>query len=182
MEMVAFEKSKYLDQMNKISFEELIDIVKKIPYGRNSNRHDFSLVLTENKGTCSSKHAFLKNYADENLIPEVKLIIGIYKMDEKNTPKIHPLLSKNDLAYIPEAHCYLKIKEDVIDVTTYNSFYEEIKNDLLEEIEITPNQVAEFKIQFHQNFITNWLKNFPQNKTFDEIWNIREQCIEKLSK
>ena len=45
-----------------MSFEELIVKVKNLPYGRNANRYDFSLVLSENKGTCSSKHAFLKSF------------------------------------------------------------------------------------------------------------------------
>jgi hypothetical protein len=45
-----------------MDFEALIEKVKNIPYGRNSNRTDFSLVISENKGTCSSKHAFLKDF------------------------------------------------------------------------------------------------------------------------
>jgi hypothetical protein len=51
-----------------MNFESLLEKVKVIPYGRNLNRHDFSLVLSENKGTCSSKHAFLKDFADKNNI------------------------------------------------------------------------------------------------------------------
>lgn len=164
-----------------MNFEELIEKVKHIPYGRNSNRTDFSLVLKENKGTCSSKHAFLKDYADQNQIENVKLFIGLFKMNEQNTPKIAPLLSNYNLEYIPEAHCYLKIDGNVVDVTSETSFYENIKNDILEEIEIEPNQVSEFKINYHKNFIGNNLTSFNKSKTFNEIWSIREQCIEKLA-
>lgn len=164
-----------------MDFGELIEKVKHIPYGRNSNRTDFSLVLKENKGTCSSKHAFLKDYADLNQIENVKLFIGLFKMNEQNTPKIAPLLSNNNLEYIPEAHCYLKINGNVVDVTSETSFYENIKNDILEEIEIEPNQVSEFKINHHKNFIYNNLTSFNKSKTFNEIWTIREQCIEKLA-
>jgi hypothetical protein len=164
-----------------MNFKELIDKVKNLPYGRNANRYDFSLVLSENKGTCSSKHAFLKDFADKNEIENVKLFIGIFKMDEVNTPKLGDLLSKNNIKYIPEAHCYLKINQIPFDVTTIDSFYDKIKHDIIEEIEITPNQVSDFKVESHKAFLKKWIKETNQNNTFEEIWRIREQCISKLS-
>ena len=164
-----------------MNFETLIEKVKNIPYGRNANRYDFSLVLSENKGTCSSKHAFLKDFADNNGIENVKLYIGIFKMNEVNTPKLGDLLSNNKIEYIPEAHCYLKINQVPVDVTTVDSFYDKIKYDIVEEIEITPNQVSDFKVTYHKAFLKNWIKETNQNNTFEEIWEIREQCISKLS-
>ena len=164
-----------------MNFETLIEKVKNIPYGRNANRYDFSLVLSENKGTCSSKHAFLKDFADKNEIENVKLYIGIFKMNETNTPKLGDLLSNNKIKYIPEAHCYLKINQVPVDVTTVDSFYDKIKQDIDEEIEITPNQVSDFKVTYHKAFLKNWIKETNQNNTFEEIWEIREQCISKLS-
>lgn len=164
-----------------MSFEELIVKVKNLPYGRNANRYDFSLVLSENKGTCSSKHAFLKDFADKNEIENVKLYIGIFKMNEVNTPKLGDLLSKNYIKYIPEAHCYLKINQIPVDATTSDSFYDKIKQDILEEIEILPNQVSHFKVEYHKAFLKKWIKETNQNNTFEKIWEIREQCIEQLS-
>ena len=136
-----------------MNFEELIDKVKNLPYGRNTNRYDFSLVLSENKGTCSSKHAFLKDFADKNEIENVKLYIGIFKMNEVNTQKLGDLLTKNNIKYIPEAHCYLKINQIPVDVTTSDSFYDKIKHDIIEEIEIIPNQVSDFKVAYHKAFL-----------------------------
>ena len=164
-----------------MNFEELIDKVKNLPYGRNANRYDFSLVLSENKGTCSSKHAFLKDFADKNEIENVKLYIGIFKMNEVNTPKLGDLLSRNNIKYIPEAHCYLKINQIPVDATTSDSFYDKIKQDIMEEIEIIPNQVSDFKVEYHKAFLKKWITKTNQNNTFEEIWEIREQCIEKLS-
>lgn len=164
-----------------MEFQELINTVRQIPYGRNSNRYDFSLVLSENRGTCSSKHAFLKDFADKNQISNVKLIVGIYKMTEKNT-NIGNILSQNNIDYIPEAHCYLKINGNVVDVTSMNSDFNKIKNDILDEIEIQPNQVIDYKINYHQNFIKNWLTQIHSNYSFEEIWKIREECISELSK
>lgn len=163
-----------------MDFNELIEKVRMIPYGRNSNRFDFSLVLSENKGTCSSKHAYLKDFADKNKIENIKLFIGIYKMDERNTA-IGTLLSDNNLEYVPEAHCYLKINSIPIDVTSHKSFYHTIKDAILEEIEIMPTQVVDFKVDYHQNYIKQWIAITNQTKTFEEIWTIREQCIKFLS-
>jgi hypothetical protein len=164
-----------------MEFKELIDKIKNLPYGRNANRYDFSLVISENKGTCSSKHAFLKDFADKNEIENVKLYIGIFKMSEANTPKLGDLLLRNNIEYIPEAHCYLKINQIPVDATTSDSFYDKIKQDIMEEIEIIPNQVSDFKVEYHKAFLKKWIKETNQNNTFEEIWKIREQCIEKLS-
>ena len=163
-----------------MKFQELIDTVRQIPYGRNSNRYDFSLVLSENRGTCSSKHAFLKDFADKNQIPNVKLMVGIYKMTEKNT-NIGNILSQHSIDYIPEAHCYLKIDDNVVDVTSTDSDFSKIEKDILDEIEINASQVADFKVDYHKSFIKKWIINTNQRKTFEQIWNIRETCIEKLS-
>lgn len=164
-----------------MKFETLIDKVKNIPYGRNSNRLDFSLVLSENKGTCSSKHAFLKDFADKNNIQNIKLYLGIFKMNEQNTAKIAPLLSENKINYIPEAHCYLKINNQPIDATTTDSFYDKIEDDIIEEIEIIPNQVCDFKVEYHKSFLKKWIIETNQSYTFEEIWEIREQCITRLA-
>ena len=114
-----------------MNFLETVDFVKKIPYGRNANRKDFSLVISENKGTCSSKHAYLKDFATRNNIPNVQLILGIYKMNEQNT-KIGSILSDNFLDFIPEAHCYLKIDGKTVDVTSKDADFDKIDYQVFE--------------------------------------------------
>ena len=163
-----------------MNWQETINFVKQIPYGRNANRKDFSLVISENKGTCSSKHAYLKDFANKNNIPNVQLISGIYKMTETIT-NIGKILTDNNIDYIPEAHCYLRIDGKTVDVTSKEADFEKIKNDLLEEIEIEPYQVADFKVNYHQTFIKNWLKESNATFSFEKIWEIREKCIQKLS-
>jgi hypothetical protein len=108
------------------------------------------------------------------------LIIGIYKMNETNT-KIGKILSNANLEYIPEAHCYLKVNDKIIDATTNSSNFDNIKNDIIEKIEIEPYQVADFKVEYHQNFIKSWLTRTKSAYTFDKIWKIREECINHLS-
>lgn len=162
-------------------FQSLLYFVKQLPYGRNENRKDLYLVISESKGTCSSKHAFLKAVAEENDYLEIKLILVMYKMTEHNTPKIAPVLSKNNLLSIPESHCYLKYRNERIDATSATSDFANIENDILEEIEIEPHQVAEFKVEFHRDFIKNWLQQEKLDFSFEEIWEIRENCIKNIS-
>ena len=115
------EGTKLLKEKGITHWEALLPFVKKLPYGRNDNRHDFNLVIKEMKGSCSSKHAFLKKIALENHIQDVQLILCIYKMTEANTPGIHKHLSVNQLEFIPEAHCYLKLNGIAKDLTSQSS-------------------------------------------------------------
>ncbi|WP_233558549.1 hypothetical protein [Aquimarina sp. BL5] len=173
--------SKIITEKGITSWSELITYVKNIPYGRNSNRTDNSLVITENKGTCSSKHALLKTIADLNGMNDIELIIGVYKMNVTNTPKIGNALRSNNLKYIPEAHCYLRYKDVTIDATSNSSDFERIRNDVMMEKNIQPNQVGSYKVKYHQDFIHEWILSKKLNFSFSEIWKIREQCIHNLS-
>lgn len=164
------------------TWPQLCNHVKDLPYGRNKNRFDFDLVITEAKGSCSSKHALLKKVADINKIPNIKLILGIYKMDNINTPNIGFALSENNIDFLPEAHCYLKINNKRIDYTSKESNISLIENNILEEVEITPDQVVDFKVTYHKEYLNNWLKSSSINFDFNQIWLIREQCIENLTK
>lgn len=159
---------------------ELLEFVCSLPYGRNENRHDLSLVLKEKQGTCSSKHAFLKAIALENNQDNVKLILALYKMNIENTPRIGNILNDYELKYIPEAHCYLKINDTRLDVTSANSNFEKIRASLIKEIEIEPYQVSEYKVDYHKKFIEQWIKDNGIKYSLNEIWAIREKCIKNI--
>lgn len=163
------------------TWEEAIEFVRCLPYGRNSNRTDFKLVISEQKGSCSSKHAMLKKLADINDIPNIKLILGMYRMNETNTPKIGNVLTENNLEFIPEAHCYLNIDRKSIDITTSKSNFNKLEHYIIEELEIQPEQVADFKVNYHKEFIKNWIKETKPELEFSQLWNIREKCIENLT-
>ncbi|HRG37393.1 MAG TPA: VOC family protein [Bacteroidia bacterium] len=170
-----------LVRLHSIStWSDLIEFTKNLPYGRNQNREDFSLLLKEGKGTCSSKHSFLKKIAELNNIGNVKLILGMYKMNHLNTPKIQTTITENGLNYLPEAHCYLKLNNTRFDFTTKNSHIKNLMNDILEEREIEPEQVNVFKVELHKKYLKNWMAENSTDMSFEEIWGIREKCIKKL--
>ena len=161
-------------------WEDLVNHVQNLPYGRNSKRDDFSLVIKEKKGSCSSKHAFLAAVAKENNQTNIQLILAMYKMNSQNT-NIGNSLENSGLTYIPEAHCYLKINDLRQDITSANSSLEKLKKDILSEEVITPEQVINFKIKYHQDFIKKWIVKENISLSFDKVWSLREKCIQYLS-
>jgi len=175
-ELTAIIKDSGIETWN-----ELIQFVKKLPYGRNANRTDFELVIKEKKGSCSSKHALVKKVADLNDIKNVKLILGIYKMNRQNTLNIGNVLIEISIEFIPEAHCYLKIDDNRTDITTDNSDFKKIERDILNELEIEPEKVAEFKVEYHKEFLKKWISENKIDRDFNEIWKMREKCITNLT-
>lgn len=164
-----------------VSWEDLIRCVKTFHYGRNTNRTDLSLVWNERKGSCSSKHAFLKMMADLNQISGVELMLCIYKMNAHNTEKVGEVLDEFNIDFLPEAHCYLRFENEAIDVTTMASSLQSIENDILEEQVIRPDQVVDFKVDYHKDFMRKWGEKYHPELAFEQLWVIREHCIDALS-
>lgn len=152
--------------------------VWELPYGRNSGRADPTLVLGEGRGTCSSKHALLAMLAREHG-RALDLVLGIYLMDEANTPGVGEVLAANGLTAIPEAHCYLRAGGERIDLTHPPSRLpgEPIAAFLHEEV-ITPEQVIFYKVECHKRFIEAWSRGTLQSSA--ELWAVREACIARL--
>lgn len=139
-------------------------------------------LFIDNCGTCSTKHALLKQLSDENNITQLRLMMGLFRMSPENTPKISETLKQYNLDYIPEAHNYLKWGNQILDFTSKTSKPADFENDLIEEIEIRPDQIMDFKIAYHRKYLTDWLERQTAiNLSLDELWTIREQCIADLS-
>lgn len=179
-------KEKISEQFLKFNIHDFVsasEFVKNLPYKRNGNKENERCIFNDNGGTCSTKHALLKRLADENGFTEIKLILGIFRMNSQNTPKISTVLKKYSLKEIPEAHNYLKYQNRILDFTQRNSNPEDFINDLVEEIEIEPNQITDFKINYHKVFIKNYLEKKTEILfNHHEFWKIREECISALQK
>ncbi len=178
------EKVSYLFHSKGITtFAEACQWVAALPYKRISNRSDITAVLVDECGTCSTKHALLKNLAEENDLSEVKLMIGIFRMKKTYSINLEPLFNQFHLDYIPEAHCYLKFDNKRFDFTTLTSKASDFEEELMYETEINADEIFERKVELHKNFLNQWLEeNKNINYTLGELWKIRELCIEALSK
>jgi hypothetical protein len=102
-------------------------------------------------------------------------------MNAQNTPKIKPILEAHQLAYIPEAHCYLKHGGHILDITFGNDNASIFEDTLLFEESILPNQIGSYKLNLHQTFLKSWIHDEALSLSFDQLWSIREACICKIS-
>ena len=100
----------------KIDLRTAAQYVCELPYGRNSDPNDPLIVLVEQRGTCSTKHALLRRLASEQRI-DIALVLGICEMTGGNTPGIDPVLRRHGLSHLPEAHCYVRTEGKRIDIT-----------------------------------------------------------------
>lgn len=173
---------KFLD-MDIRDFDNAAQFIRHLPYSRNTDKNNLLTVFTDRCGTCSTKHALLKQLATENNRADLRLILSIFKMNSRNTPEIAVTLTKHGLEYIPEAHTYLKYQDRIIDHTKPSFDPLTYESDILEELEIEPSQITDFKVAYHKAFLEEWLERNPSIPySTDELWTIREQCIRDLAK
>ncbi len=156
-------------------FRQAAGYVRDLPYARNSDRSDFFLVLTERRGTCSTKHALLAALAREHGV-DVELRLGVYLMDGTNTPGVAGVLEARGLAGLPEAHCYLAYRGERVDVTGVES--DTVKEFLYEE-SIEPDQIGAYKLDLHRRFLRTWATERRLDP--ERVWRVREECIGALS-
>jgi hypothetical protein len=181
-----------LKNVGKLSFDflaqDIADVraagryLYQLPYGRNTDRSDYRLVIPEGRGTCSTKHALLAALAQEQQLP-VSLTLGIYEMHDRNTPGVGRILDRYELSFIPEAHCYVIYSGARIDVTRSGLEPTEPISRFLYEETISPEQIGGYKVRVHQQFLQRWSAQtaLTQPRSFAEIWNIREECIAALA-
>jgi len=162
------------------SYRSAARYLHDLPYGRNADRAAFRSVLSEGRGTCSTKHALLASVALEQCLA-VSLTIGIYDMSEINTPGVGPVLSRHGLDSIPEAHCYLRYSGRRVDITRSGISPQGSITHFHEEWTIEPSQIGAYKLALHQRYLRDWLRERHEPSfSLEELWRIREACIGAL--
>jgi len=158
--------------------------VSRLTYGRNTHPDDPLVVLSEERGTCSTKHALLQRLAIEQRL-DIALVLGIYEMTEKNTPGVGNVLHRHGLTTLPEAHCFLRAAGRRIDVTReLDQVPSEAISCFLHEEDIDPEQITDYKTVLHKQFLSKWTAEHRglDGRSLTDVWNIREECIAALSK
>lgn len=79
------------------------------------------------------------------------------------------------------SYCYLKINNEILDITRIPNHTISFENSLVFEKEIFPNQIGEYKVKLHQTYLKHWIFNHSIKYDFITLWKIRELCIQKLS-
>jgi len=162
------------------TFHKAVKYIHKLPYGRNTRPANYWTIIHEGRGTCTSKHAYLKALAEENDIYSIHLMMSIYMMNEGNTPGVGVILDSYNLEYIIEAHTCLCYDGDRYDYTFPNTINKPWEASLLSEESIDPDQIGEYKVNYHKSILKDWIKRDQIPFSLDEIWRIREECIAAL--
>ena len=164
-------------------FRSAAQYVSLLPYARNTHPDNPLVVLIEERGTCSTKHALLRRLAIEQNV-DIALVLGIYEMSERNTPGVGNVLGRYGLAMLPEAHCYLRMAGSRIDVTPAidQAPTERISRFLYEE-DIDPSQITGYKTGLHKRFLAQWIidNGGLGGRSLSDLWDIQEECIARLS-
>lgn len=159
-------------------FDELAEHVRSLPYGRPKSLEPLA-VLSEQCGTCSSKHQLLAQVAQESGQPQVQLTIGIYEMSERNTPGVADVLAAAQMSFIPEAHCYLTVEGERLDFTGICAGASSPFESLLCELCVAPARLQQTKVLLHKEFLNQW--SYAHRRSSEELWRVREACIAALS-
>ncbi len=157
-------------------FSEAAEYIHSLPYGRTSDPSDYTLVLSDGRGTCSTKHALLAALAREHAAP-VELMLGIYEMSDENTLGTGIVLHRHGLTSILEAHCYLRYRGTRLDLTRAGGEVAQLPP-MLHEERIAPEQIGRYKREVHERFLTRWAR--ARGTTVERAWQIREECIRAL--
>lgn len=176
----ALEVSNLFAEVGIASFQEAVSYIHQLPYGRNSDRANFKSVLKDDKGTCSTKHALIKALADELGI-SISLVLGMFLTTSDFDIRIKPILDKYNLPGIPEAHSFLQHNNCYFDITFPGEMVFPKENDIIEKWFITPEQIRQFKLQKHSDFINRWICENQLPYSEKQIWDIRESWIKFIS-
>jgi hypothetical protein len=101
------------------TFHDACRCVHELPYRRTSGDGDAARVLTEQCGTCSTKHGVVAVLARELGLP-VQQYLGFYVLTDSVAPGIGALLKPVGLAGLPYTHCFLQYEGVRIDLTDGN--------------------------------------------------------------
>jgi hypothetical protein len=160
------------------TLEDAFRLVHRLPYGRNARPEAPLAVLDEGRGTCSTKHALLARLAREAGAP-VGLRLGLFLMSEANTPGVGGALAAAGLACVPEAHCFLVVGGERIDLT-FASGGGGCALDFLEEREVDPAALFAIKVPWHRRELARWAE--ARGLDPERVWAAREACIGALSR
>jgi len=159
--------------------DQLAVHVQGLPYRRPLQQSHPLAVLREGCGTCSSKHLLLARVAQASGRFDVMLTVGVYDMDEDNTPGVGQVLAKAGVPSLPEAHCYLTVDHQRLDFTGLPRGRRSVFSALVQEHFPSPDALIERKAAVHRQAIADWAQR--QGMNTDQAWALREACIEALS-
>lgn len=173
--------SKLVDQNGWTTQEHFFHFLADLPYKRISNQLEPTLVITEKRATCSSKHVLAYLLAQEQNWHQIGLQLVLFKMGPHNNSNLQAIFSSTSLSYLPEAHCRLTVNNLPLDLTFGYNQLKIVETDVLKIENCDAEKVLHQKVDWHKNHLKNWLQKEKVKMNLNQIWAIREACIQRLS-
>ena len=101
-------------------FHHAVRFIGSLPWGDITDSRRLEQLITEQKGTTTTKHALLAQLAMENQVDVIKPVLCTFNMNVDNTEAIKEILDKHCLQAIPEVVCLLKCHHTIFDITVEN--------------------------------------------------------------
>lgn len=159
------------------NFHDAARRIADLPYGRNSRPIDYRLVPIEQRGTCTTKHAFLAALSHEQGCP-LQLLVCFFDMSGQTHPAVAETLARAGLASIREAHCLIGFEGKIFDLTGLPP------SDPLPEYSDfarLPLDQLDQKQALHRGALAIWAEQKRISMPVQRLWSIREQCIRDLA-
>jgi hypothetical protein len=158
--------------------DQLATHVQALPYKRPQHAAHPLAVLREGCGTCSGKHQLLARVAQASGCFNVMLTVGLYDMNEDNTPGVGEVLDAAGVSSLPEAHCYLTVDHQRLDFTGLPRGRRSVFSALTQEHFPHPDALTDRKGLIHRQALWAWASGHGMDQ--HQAWALREACIEAL--
>ena len=169
---------KQFAQQNIHDLYAAINYIHNLKYQPPSEPFNWNLVIPEQRGTCSTRHALLVVLAQENHIP-FTLGQAIYNLTPEKFPIIRSLLEKYKLPFILESHNFIIFKDYFLDSTFPGNAALLCKHDVESVKPIDCGELLHEKTVLYPQFLKQWLKQYG-NMTLDEYAVFHREVIDLL--
>jgi hypothetical protein len=134
---------------------------------------DYRRVLPSGGGSDAARHALLAALAREHNAP-VSLVLGIYEIDEFNTPGAGPVLRSAGVDSALDADCFLSYEGRTLDLARERAPAQSIR--FIHTETILPDHVGEYRLAVYHRHLWEWAQ--ARGLGIGRAWEIRQQCME----
>ena len=149
--------------------------VSALPFVDGAERRDWDERVPDGQGTRAAGHALIARLAAEHGMP-VQLMLGIYEMNDANTPKVAGMLRHFVLPAVMDADCHLRYDGKRLLLTPGVCIE---KRTFLHEEPITPKQIGAYKLAVYQRHLWDWA--LARDMTVGAAWEARQACVAALA-
>lgn len=169
------ETARLFLDLDIVDFHRAARHVSTLPFVDGAERDDWAERVLDGQGTRAAAHALLARPAAEHGVP-VQLMLGVYELNEANTPAAGDVLRRFGMTEVLDADCHLAYGGERLLLTPGVSVDDRA---FLHEEPITPGQIGAHKRTVYQRHLWDWA--VARGMTTGEAWEVRQACVAALA-